>query len=82
MNLVFSTKNTNKKPSFILTEKNKNQEIIKKENPLPTYLSSPPLIERNFKPKEIIQPLSTDLRYNMFGRVQYTGKKCGSCGSK
>jgi len=39
-------------------------------------------LQRDFIPKEIIQPLATDLRFNMLGRVQYDKKKCGSCGGK
>ena len=78
MNLVFSTKNTNKKPSYILKNINEKyeKEIKNKDNNFQS------LQQRDFIPKEIIQPLNTDLRYNMLGRVQYNGKKCGSCGGK
>jgi len=78
MNLVFSTKNTNKKPSYILTkinEKDEKEVTIEERN-------FQPLLQRDFIPKEIIQPLATDLRFNMLGRVQYDKKKCGSCGGK
>jgi hypothetical protein len=77
MNLIFSTKNNLKNPSRIISSPNSKKIIPMDDN---TNLS--------YTPREVILPpqtttvVTTNLKSNMFSRINPTGKGCGSCGKR